>query len=191
MTEDEAKRKTLTTWLDYRKMAAALEIDTAGKDAAMPYDLFRRHDRLVAEQRQRELEERIEKEAAKAAEFTAMWKKICWADWREGTYLIRAAKSTAELVAEGTELHHCVGGYTDSVLAGRVIFFIRRAAEPDKPWYTLNLDIKTGQLIQLHGYANSEGADPEFAAVKAWAERWRTEVWLAGKKRRRKPGQAA
>lgn len=192
MTRVGALRKTLDTWLDYRKMAAELEIDTAKRDAAMPYDLFQRHDRLVEEKHKRKAEEQIKKEAAKAGKFTAMWEKIRWADWQDGPYLIRAAKSTAELVAEGNALHHCVGSYTDNVLAGRVIFFIRRVEEPDKPWYTLNLDIKTGELLQLHGYGNNEREnDPAFAEVKAWAEKWRTEIWMPGKKNRKKQEKAA
>ena len=60
----------------------------------MPYDLFARHDRLVEAQKEKERAQQAEREKANAEKFTAMWERIRWADWQEGAYSIRAAKST-------------------------------------------------------------------------------------------------
>lgn len=122
---------------------------------------------------------------ANAQKFRAMWERIAWADWSHGEFCIIAAKCTEELVAEGAALHHCVGGYTSDVLAGRVIFFVRRAEAPDVPYMTLNLNIKTDNVIQLHGYGNNETAE-ERAHVMAWVNEWLAKVWMPGKKRRKK-----
>lgn len=179
ITEEEALRHTLNMWLDYRRLAAqAGAANHPDRDSAMPYDLFARHDRLVEAQKEKERAQQAEREKANAEKFTAMWERIRRADWQEGAYSIRAAKSTQELVDEGHALHHCVGGYTQNVLAGRVIFFIRRADEPDVPFFTLNLDIKSGQIIQLLGKGNCHPPED----VKAWAEKWRENVWMKKKK---------
>lgn len=179
ITEEEALRHTLNMWLDYRRLAAqAGAANHPDRDSAMPYDLFARHDRLVEAQKEKERAQQAEREKANAEKFTAMWKRIRRADWQEGAYSIRAAKSTQELVDEGHALHHCVGEYTQNVLAGRVIFFIRRADEPDVPFFTLNLDIKSGQIIQLLGKGNCHPPED----VKAWAEKWRENVWMKKKK---------
>lgn len=188
---------TIESFLDYHRMARQLQLPLETEDDRMPYDLFRRHDRLVEEIRRREQAEAEEmrkkqeaEDAKKAEDFTRMWKRIRWADWQDEQLLVRAAKSTAELREEGRALHHCVGGYTDNVLAGRVIFFIRRIADPDTPYYTLQVDVKTGEMLQLHGYGNREQQnDGDFPAIKAWAERWVEEVWKPGIEKR--AGKAA
>ncbi len=205
-------KKTMRTWIDYINMV--LKAQNVGideyrlqtEDDWMPYDLFVRHDRIVArineirereyKQKQAELKKQQEEEKKKkAAAFTAMWEKIHWADWEHDGIIIKAAKSTGELVEEGRQLHHCVGTYTDNVLAGRVIFFIRRASAPDKSWYTLNLNIKTSELIQLHGYANADSKDPNYSNIIAWANLWLETVWKKGKKaaerRKKKQSKAA
>lgn len=187
-------RHTVQTFKDYHRMAEGLRVPMETEDDRMPYDLFRRHDRLVDEtaRLRRAAEEALRKQqeaedAKKAEAFTKMWKRIRWADWQDEQLLVRAAKSTAELREEGRALHHCVGGYTENVLAGQVIFFIRRTEDPDTPYYTLNVDIKSGRMIQLHGYGNKEWEnDKNFPAIKAWAERWVEEVWKPGLAKRNK-----
>ena len=185
---------TIESFLDYHRMARQLQLPLETEDDRMPYDLFRRHDRLVEEIRRREQAEAEEmrkkreaEDAKKAEDFTRMWKRIRWADWQDEQLLVRAAKSTAELREEGRALHHCVGGYTDNVLAGRVIFFIRKAEEPDTPYYTLQVDMKTGEMLQLHGYGNKEQEnDKNFPVIKSWAERWVEEIWKPGLAKRNK-----
>ena len=188
---------TIERYLDYQRMALDLRLPMETEDDRMPYDLFRRHDRMVEElnRRNQERAERIRKkqeaeDAKKAADFEKMWKRIRWANWSDENLLVVAAKSTAELQEEGRALHHCVGGYTGEVLAGRVIFFIRKAEAPDTPYYTLQVDIKTGKMLQLHGYGNREQQnDKNFPAIKAWAERWVEEIWKPGIEKR--AGKAA
>ena len=177
-------------WLDYRNMAQRLEVQMDTQDSKYPYDVWQRHERLVEEQNRKRQEEIIQKEAVNAQKFHEMWEKIKWADWSHGEFCVIAAKCTAELVEEGAALHHCVGGYTSEVLEGRVIFFIRRAENPKQPYMTLNLNIKTDNVIQLHGYGNNE-TPAEREHVMAWVNQWLAEVWLPGKKRRNLKTKAA
>ncbi|MEF9988716.1 MAG: PcfJ domain-containing protein, partial [Christensenella sp.] len=149
----------LHTYNDYLRFYRQLNsAEPKTDDAIYPYDLYERHDRLMARGREIDRQNKIAKEERNALKFKAMWEKIKWADYADDTFVIRAARSTAELIDEGDALHHCVGGYTENVISGDVIFFIRKAGTPDVPYYTLNINIKTGKMIQLHGYANSDRA---------------------------------
>ena len=79
--------------------------------------------------------------------------------------------TAAELIDEGSALHHCVATYAKEHLSGQtVIFFIRKKSEPDKPFYTLEYNPKTESIVQCRGLCNC-GKTPEVKAfVKAWSE---------------------
>lgn len=68
---------------------------------------------------------------------------------------IRMAESEDELKNEGQTLHHCVATYADKVAKGEtMILFIRKEAEPDKPYYTM--EFKEGHIMQLRGAHNCD-----------------------------------
>ena len=74
---------------------------------------------------------------------------------------------------EGAALHHCVDGYGPTVAKGEsCIFFIRRVAAPDKPWFTLQVELKTLKEIQNHGLRNC-GPTME---VQKFVNRWLAHV---------------
>lgn len=58
-----------------------------------------------------------------------------------------------DIVTEGASLNHCVGGYAESVISGyTTILFLRKTAEPDVSFYTI--EVRNGQVIQIHGNHN-------------------------------------
>lgn len=81
----------------------------------------------------------------------------------EGLF-IRLPEKLDELKKEGEILHHCVGSYRDRVAKREtMIFFIRKEAEPEKPYYTLEWK---GKVVQCRGSHNCD-MTPE---VKAFVE---------------------
>ena len=63
-------------------------------------------------------------------------------------YIIRCPESIEEMVHEGQTMHHCVASYTDRFADGTsLIFFMRKAKEPDNPYITMEFD-KSGRLVQ-------------------------------------------
>ena len=91
-----------------------------------------------------------------------------------------------ELIAEGNVLQHCVGGYADSHINGKIILFVRHYRRPERSYYTLNVDM-TGEQprrIQLHGYGNERhGKSMEHRhsipkKVLEFVDRWEKEVLL-------------
>ena len=82
--------------------------------------------------------------------------------------LIRPANSGMELIAEGETQNICVGGenYINRMQRGETyIFFIRREAEPDRPYVTLELST-AGTVVQARGYANRRPDDAVFAFIE-------------------------
>ena len=72
----------------------------------------------------------------------------------DGKYLISMPKCSADLTYEGGYLHHCVGGYVNSVANGSTaIYFLRKASEPNIPWLTVEVCNK--KCVQIHGFCNA------------------------------------
>lgn len=95
-----------------------------------------------------------------------------------------------ELIDEGDALHHCVGTYAERHSKGECsILLIRRAEEPDKPWFTLNLNIRAGNVTENRGSRNC-ARTPEVAAFEsAWLKTKKKEIQKlqrAAKKRKEK-----
>ena len=89
-----------------------------------------------------------------------------WSDESLGL-CIRVCQNQKEMIAEGKALHHCVARYAESHSKGDTcIMLIRRIAEPNVPFFTLEL--KNGKVVQNRGNHNCERT-PE---VKAFEQRW-------------------
>lgn len=95
---------------------------------------------------------------------------------------VRLPNKLEELKEEGETLHHCVGTYMEKVSKGEtMIFFIRKKADPEKPYYTLEWK---GRVVQCRGSHNCD-MTPE---VKAFVEMFQMkmlEYGNASKKQRR------
>ena len=71
----------------------------------------------------------------------------------QGTdFTISYPKNTSQLFNEGSTLNNCVYSYCDLIVRGEsAVLFMRDKNEPDTPLYTVELDEKTGEIIQLSG----------------------------------------
>ena len=167
----DKQEETIYTLCDYWRDCEKLKLDLKREDILLPPDLAQAHQRtneaLAEARRQKELEETRRMQE----EFGKRLKKLERDfDFESGALLIRPARSHAELIDEGSALHHCVATYAKKHLSGQtVIFFIRKKSEPDKPFYTLEYDPKTESIVQCRGLHNC-GKTPEVEAfVEAWS----------------------
>ena len=72
----------------------------------------------------------------------------------DGKYIIDMPKCSADLTEEGSKLHHCVGGYVNSVANGSTaIYFLRQASAPNVPWLTV--EVRNKNCMQIHGSCNA------------------------------------
>lgn len=167
----DKQEETIYTLCDYWRDCEKLKLDLKREDILLPPNLAQAHQRtneaLAEARRQKELEETRRTQE----EFGKRLKKLERDfDFESGALLIRPARSHAELIDEGSALHHCVATYAKKHLSGQtVIFFIRKKNEPDKPFYTLEYNPKTESIIQCRGLHNC-GKTPEVEAfVEAWS----------------------
>ena len=61
-------------------------------------------------------------------------------------------------------MHHCVASYADRVIDGTsIIFFMRKAEDPETPYITMEFDRK-GDLVQARKSRNATIANTEESA---------------------------
>lgn len=173
----ERQKSDITTLLDYWNMGRRAGLDLRDEHVQLPKSLKREHERMVeAERIARNEEEKRRKQAEIEKRRPAFEKAVApleaWS-WEDGGICIRPVHTEQELIDEGSVLHHCVGGYGQTVAKGEsCIFFIRRAETPDKPWFTLQVEIAELKEIQNHGLRNC-GPTME---VKEFVNRWLAHV---------------
>lgn len=92
-----------------------------------------------------------------------------------GNYTIVLPTNTQDLVTEGNEMHHCVGGYIDRVANGdTLIVFVRHKDTPNKCYITAEISPRNGKIGQYylaydHSITSTE--DKEFkTALQEWLQ---------------------
>lgn len=146
---------TIDIYSDYLRMSKGQRADMHDRAVLFPKNLVAAHDRRVSarEAIQRERRERQLKKCESQFNKNYKWRKDL--EFSEGDYLIRQPLSSAEIVAEGAALSHCVGGYAERHAEGKLsIMFLRKKSEPDKPYYTIEVSMDY-KLVQCRGYKNN------------------------------------
>lgn len=161
---------------DYLSQCRKLKYDLHDTAISMPRRFKDMHTRLseiveynATRKMQQYLTERIE--SRKLLEFTF------------GSLFIRQPADVMEIISEGKELHHCVGGYAERHANGKLhIMFIRTAEKPDVPYYTMEISTE-GKIVQVRGLRNCK-TTPE---VQAFIEEYKQHLAAVfGKEKRRK-----
>lgn len=167
---------------DYWKMAQALDMDLNHAQVRWPKDLRKAHDLVMEQQKEKE-------DAVLADRFEARAEELACMSWRWDGILIRPCNTEKEMRQEGTALSHCVARYAKDHASGKTaIFFIRKETEPDKSWFTLELDEKTMVVRQNRGKCNCARTPEVTAFEEAWLEHIKQ---VAAKPRKRKEQKTA
>ena len=171
-------RATVGYLQDYYRMCDELDIPV-DKDTRFPKDLIKEHDRLTAEVNRRKAEIEKEEEVKRDALIRQRAAVLAALASDNGVLMIRPVASLSELKDEGKQLHHCVASYAEKVASGNTdIFLIRKVKNPDKPFFTLELNEESVCVVQNRGKGNC-GRTPE---VEAFEEKWLEFVKLNIKK---------
>ena len=170
----------IRAYRDYLRECEQLHFDLHDREILFPKDLVAAHDRTmkqIAFEKNKADQEKFQKAVNKLEKFA----------WQKGGFLIRPAREQMELTAEGKALHHCVGGYIrDMAEEKTAIFFLRKANEPDKPFYTLELQKK--RVIQCRTEHNaSYDRTPD---VKNFVDMWMEKIVKSGGKKKAKEAAA-
>ena len=140
-------------WLrDYYNMCDSLDVPIMGQ-TARPKNLKKAHDIIL--KRYNEVKNQIDAEKSKAAlEIVNQWFK----GYEKDGMCIQVPHERVDFIREGQALSHCVGGeryYKNHIAGSQMIFFIRKAALPDKPFVTCEIDMRTGMVLQCYGFGDS------------------------------------
>ena len=169
----ESLSNTRREYFDYLDMAKKLKYDLKNEVVFFPKNLRNAHDIAVETYNAQRAEEEAKKNAEKekkAKKFINKYKKLyCFSD---GEFLIMVPTTTAEIIREGKEQCHCVGGYAARHLEGKLaICFLRSITEPDKALYTIEMHEK--EVKQIQGYKNSTPLTPQ---AELFFEKWK--LWV-------------
>ncbi len=173
--------------LDTRRMAKGL----AGDRDLLPEELWPRnlaaaHERYMQMEQERRAARQKKENAAIDEKFRLVVDKFGCLQWTDGDLCVVLPLCSEDLHREGQVLRHCVGSYSSRHIAGQdTIFFVRRYRRPERPYYTLDIDM-TGKPreVQLHGYGNERhGIHKEHThkipqRVRQFCDRWKREVLL-------------
>ena len=171
-TEEYALQNFFVDYNDYVTCCIELRYDLTDTAISRPHNFQEMHDRVTSLVR----DLRAKREAEKLKGVQSVYEQLHdLIEWTDGKLLVRMAHDAGDLIREGREMHHCVGTYGRRVAEGMCfIFFIRRAEEPDKPFYTVEIkpDLKTLQVVQCRGYRNSDRSAAERAEVDAFLAKY-------------------
>ena len=175
-----SQNDTAQAYRDYLQECEQLHLDLHDKEILFPKDLTAAHNRTMEQVK-------FEKNKADQEKFQKAVEKLEKFAWGEGEFFIRPAREQMELTAEGKALHHCVGGYIKRMAEGETaIFFLRKVSEPDKPFYTLELQKK--RVIQCRTEHNaSYDRNPD---VKNFVDMWMEKVVKKGGNKKAKEAAA-
>lgn len=165
---------TITLCEDYWKDMVLAGLDVRNSVVVFPKDVKEAHARAIQAIKYKE-DEKLQ------VKFRKIYKQLEGLTWEKDGLMIVPAQSESELIVEGKILQHCVGGYAETHCEGRSIFFIRKVDKPDVPYFTLQMNTKTGTVLQNRGLKNCDRTEK----VRAFETQWLADVvkpWLEKKK---------
>lgn len=90
-----------------------------------------------------------------------------------GNYTIVLPTNTQDLVTEGNEMHHCVGGYIDKVANGdTLIVFVRHKDTPNKCYITAEIYPHSGKIGQYYLAYDHSVTSTEDLEFKTKLQEW-------------------
>ena len=153
-------------------MSQALGVDLSHKSVRFPADCAAAHDQIIP--RFNAVKYEAEDNLFEVKTFP-IYEQYGLEDYQYGDLRMVLPRKRTDLITEGQTLNHCVGSesYFKNHIAGtRMIFFVRKAKEPEKPYFTMELDMADFRICQLYGFGDCS-APPE---IRKFAERFALHV---------------
>lgn len=167
--------EVLTTWEDYLSMATRLKLNTNSPAVYRVRNVKKRHDELVKFFNN---DKSLFLRAGQILNKYPHVEDICQAikekyEFSDQSYTIRVPERVEEILMEGQILSHCVGKaerYWERIERREsYVLFLRRADEPDKPYYTLEIE-PNGTIRQQRSLGDEQYEDIKDARqfLRAW-----------------------
>ena len=169
-------RQVVSQYGDYINMCGRLHRDLTDEMIFKPRELKRRHDEAVLEIERLGEQLIAEEYSERFGEAEQVLKDIkSKFEYIGKGFCIKVPEKIVDIVKEGNYLHHCVGGerYFDRIKSNETyICFLRKVAEPDIPFYTI--EVEPGGTIRQHRGMFDE--EPELDKVKPFLREWQKVI---------------
>jgi hypothetical protein len=154
-------------------MALRLKMDTDKSMVYMPKDLRKAHNECIDLLDKKRVEDEAKKLKKKWPKVEKNLKGLERYEWTDGKYCIVSPKTIADIYREGMLLKHCL--HTCDIYWDRIttkttfLMFLRKAEEPDNPWYTLEVE-PGGNIRQKRTMGDNQNPDLKDAIpfLKKW-----------------------
>ena len=161
--------------IDYWEMKEKIGESVKDLSVRYPQKIVNAHDEVMRQQRY-EADEKLIKL------FEDRYDELLKYSFNDSNLMIVPAQNEHEMYLEGALLHHCVHRYSKDHASGRTaIFFIRHCDEPERPYFTLELDEKTLEVRQNRGKCNCARTDE----VKEFEEKWLEHIKIIKEKEKK------
>lgn len=149
-------------YYDYLSILNDLDIVPDTENLIIPKDLTKAHDNAVKllNQKKRDIE---------LKEFEERKELLKRMDMKLNGYMFIVPEKANELINEGKQLSHCVGGskYVKDHASGKTtIVFVRNEKEPEKSLYTM--EYKSKKIVQCRGKRNESAPDDVMDVIHEW-----------------------
>lgn len=160
----------MSEWLDYLVACQVIGSDLSDRKVKYPSALRTEHDKVVYKKKiieNEEYEERFRTVTKKYGEKLS---------YKNKDFVITYPKTLNDLFEEGRVLNHCVGSYGDAIKNGNsIVLFIRKAKEPEKPYFTLEVNPVYNAVTQIGGFSDIEPHRLKhkelLTFIKGWADK--------------------
>lgn len=177
--KDQGDKFNFSLYVDYLRLAKNLNLDLKNTFVIFPKYLKQAHDGLADMYNEMKFTIKLNNYAQKAdekanefAEIVKASEKWCSADEQ---FEIISPKSTHDLGLEGIALRHCVAMYVEDIINGeKVVMFLRRKSEPEKPFYTMEIIGNT--ITQCKGYRNTDRTEDVDVFLHKYAKKMNLKI---------------
>lgn len=171
-------KELIHTWEDYICIARRLGMDISKELFYKPNNLKKAHDDAVAMCGGADIAKRAGEIAGKFPDIDGICGEIREKyGYEEKKYSIVVPEKIEDIIREGQVLGHCLHSsdrYFERIhIRESYIVFLRRTEEPDKPYYTLEIE-PDGTARQKRTAGDNLNAD--FDETKNFIRRWQQEV---------------
>lgn len=148
-----SERDMLIMWRDMLILAKSLNYDMSDSVVVRPKNLVEVHNRLATLDANAKRNIKNETTQQQFAELACKYQPLQFS--RYGLQIVIPQKY-GDIISEGAILSHCVGSYADEYCRGdTIILFVRKQEALETPYYTMEVNIDTAEIIQFYGYKNN------------------------------------
>lgn len=176
LTGEEVKQ-LLITWKDYLNMAKKNKVNINLEQNYKPANLKKAHASMIELANREEIAKEAKPIRRKFKNVEKNLKELRKYEYSADGYIIAAPKKIEDIILEGRVLGHCIHRcdfYFERINTKEsFIFFLRKSAYPETPWYTLEVE-PGGNIRQKRTTGDNQG--PELDAAMPFLRKWQRHI---------------